>query len=248
MEFNNLYNSIYNIYSNLINNKYYITNKYFNKYNDDIILSLINLLNVFIENSINIKDNISKQNYSNIIFNLQIFNNKINNVISKIKKFDNKIKLFYEITKELFKLISSLTGCNLYISNINIPEITINELYYLINSIHPVLHIIRLNHNCFLLELKFDEHAINLSKNFNNTYIFDDGTDNKYNNIIDTINFQYIQSYIINKVNIYSQEEQQNITYYRNIYNNLLYPMDILTCHCELKRLEYVKTDGLLII
>jgi hypothetical protein len=24
--------------------------------------------------------------------------------------------------------------------------------------------------------------------------------------------------------------------------------MDILTCHCELKRLEYVKTDGLLII
>jgi hypothetical protein len=244
MVYYNLLITIGGIYYQVKKNNNYMKSNSYDKKSDDTIISLLGLLDVFIENSINVECYLTKNKYNDIINELYSYNMKLNNIIKKVKKLDNKIKVMYDNTNKIFKIMCKLTGCNVYLTNLNIPDITINELFYVINSIYPVLHILKINKDSFLVELQFDNDALKLCKELDNSYIFDDGSNKEYNNVNNTMNAEYIDKYINNNVMYYSEEKNKYINCYKNIYNNKLYPLDILENHCELKKIEYHNSDG----
>lgn len=225
-----------------LNKKSSIYKNYFVKHIDKEFLSLVDLMSIFADNDIVYKYYINMKNMKYVCYELDKYYESIRNMETRIKKYEKQIQMFKIITKNLMQFIVRLTGCNVYIKNINISDTCINEIFYSINSMYQVLHVMKINETSYLLELNTDKDAYYLAKQYGECYfdVYDEENSDENNTIEkkNSMKIEFIDSLIINKI-VLKNDSNDSIPFYRNIYNNKLYPLEILQQHCMNQRKMY---------
>ena len=221
-----------------LNNTKGIYNDYFEKNINSDAFALIELLNMFLSHKITIHDYITDESYKIVIKRLEKIYKTMNTLTKVIKRKEKQIKMFEYITRDLTDVMFKVTGCNVYIKDINISDVSIDELFFCINSMYNVLHVINITPTSYLIELENIDEAEEFAKEYKEcSFEFSDISDTRYKTRI-----EFIESYVVNKVQVLYKGVPSPMKY-RNLYTDELMPMDLLHKHCENQRELYNLSD-----
>ena len=199
---------------------------------------MIELLNMFLSHKITIHDYITPDNYEVVINRLEKIYNTMNTLTKVIKRKEKQIKMFEYITRDLTDVMFRVTGCNIYIKDINISDVSIDELFFCINSMYNVLHVINITPTSYLVELEKTKEAEEFAKEYNEcSFEFSDIEDTRYKTRI-----EFIDSYVMNKVHILKDGVPSPMKY-RNLNTDELMPIELLHNHCTNQRELYNLSD-----
>lgn len=190
--------------------------------NNDIkkIEKTLRFLESFYSFKIKFNDFIVKKEQMNIINFVEKYKKEISKKNIELEEYLNNLEI-------IFKYLIKYTGCNILLYDIKIPNITCEELFYVLNSYSPVLNIYKIMNDVYLIELYSAEIAKELALEYDKQLL----TTN--NNEEHTIRCNYIDNKIENIIIV------NNIRYYINLYNKQSYNLINILKQCSYKKLIY---------